>query len=531
MYTVLIVDDERNIRDGLKLIIDWKKYDCSIVGDVDDGELGYLACKELNPDIVITDIKMPKMDGMEMIRKIKEDEISPKFIVLSGFSEFAYAKSAIELGVKSYILKPIDEVELQKSIKTVITEIENSKEKKEIMESYRDLALKDIVDGFSQEQEDITMLLTSINTPLISCDYTCGVIEISELSISSSNDSVSNLETYLNDKGYDIYTFLYRTNQIGFILYQYPSESEKLYTLHQLVSDYLSSDTVFAIGNTYDTVDELSTSFYEAMNALNHKIIKGNNTVISYESLSQQDNVLINDSYQIYEQLERLIEELDTEGCRKLITDYYNDLKNSTDISLLDLQLSTLYFIIPILRKMPNIQSQLTAFLKKDMLSLQEIFRFNTIDALANWLINVVRSIVEIMQKNRIKKNKNIINQIIKYMNENYAENITLSSISEEFYINPYYLSQLFKKKTGNNYLQLLTKIRLNKASKLLKETDMKMYEISEAIGYKNTKYFSKIFEKHYGYKPTDYRRNSNMSTGNILIQPSHQNHINYDLI
>jgi len=265
MYKLLLVDDEIRITRGLKQIIPWEQLNCVVVDTAYNGEVGLRLAEEIKPDIIITDIHMPYMDGLEMITLYKKLNLPTKYIILSGYSDFSYAQKGIEIGINNYLLKPVVEEELERCIHKVIQEIESERQAKE---------------------------------------------------------------------------------QLNHLQAQY----DNLYT---------------SLGKEQEQANESES-----------------------EELSP-----------------------------------------------------------------------------------------------------------------------GLIQDIKKYMHEHHAENLSLVSVAEQFYMNPSYLSQLFMKKTNTTFLQYLTQIRINKSARLLKETDLKVYEISSQVGYKDAKYFSKIFEKTMGKKPVDYRQ------------------------
>ena len=153
-----------------------------------------------------------------------------------------------------------------------------------------------------------------------------------------------------------------------------------------------------------------------------------------------------------------------------------------------------------------QIQLQLNKFLGKDILSLEEISRFQTISQIKNWLTNIFNTIIEIKISTNSSIKRDIIDEIKEYIKLDYGENITLANIAKKFYINPYYLSQLFKKKTGNTFINFITKVRIENAKELLSNGNLRIYEVANKIGYTEAKYFSKVFKKHVGCKPSKYR-------------------------
>lgn len=157
---------------------------------------------------------------------------------------------------------------------------------------------------------------------------------------------------------------------------------------------------------------------------------------------------------------------------------------------------------------MPFMQFQLNEYLGRNILSLESISKFQTIEQLKNWIINTLKSMNELMLKETMPEKKDVIEEAKEYMNRNFTREISLNDISERFFINPYYFSQLFKKKTGETYQSYLTSLRISRAKKLLEETDLKIYEVCSMVGYSDTNHFNKVFERIAGIKPSEYKKN-----------------------
>ena len=155
---------------------------------------------------------------------------------------------------------------------------------------------------------------------------------------------------------------------------------------------------------------------------------------------------------------------------------------------------------------MPYIQFQISEYLGKDIFSLENLSNFGTIEQLKNWIINTLVGMNDLMIKENMPEKNDVVEAAKKYMSKNLSKSITLNDISEHFFINPYYFSQLFKKRTGENYLDYLTGLRIKRARKLLEATDLKVYEICEMVGYTNINHFNKVFERMVGLKPREYK-------------------------
>lgn len=527
-YAVLIVDDEPGITEGLKFLIERYLPECRVVGVAYDGKQGYETAMELQPDLVLSDIRMPGMDGIEMIEQLKKSGYCGRFIILSGYAEFEYARSAIRLGVEEYITKPVDEEELVSVFSRACCSIkeEREKERKAVqmaddLETYsqnmKGYILKDILLNPSLGKIEIREKLEKLTFPLNCGQYGCAVFEI----------GVENLR----DKQNDFFLIMEETARkcLVFsrndILIPYSDHQAALLTAHEKnveyetylnalgrlrreVSDRLKVCVSAGAGLLHHRAEEIRKAFEEARCALNYKVIKGNGFVISYENIRDLTGKpgLIEEND--IKQLETCIDLMDDVGCRQVIEAVFRKIEKEKDLSLTDLQLLSLNLILAGIRKMPFMQFQLNEYLGRNILSLESISKFQTIEQLKNWIINTLKSMNELMLKETMPEKKDVIEEAKEYMNRNFTREISLNDISERFFINPYYFSQLFKKKTGETYQSYLTSLRISRAKKLLEETDLKIYEVCSMVGYSDTNHFNKVFERIAGIKPSEYKKN-----------------------
>lgn len=369
MYTILIADDEMGITEGLKIIIKRVVSDCEIVGVAFNGVEGYNIAMELKPDIIITDIVMPQVNGLDMIKNLKEAGCNSRFIILSGYSEFEYAKKGIEQGVKFFITKPVEEEEIQECLVKVFKEIANERVKTEEIESLR--------------------------------------------------------------KAYE---------------------------------NYMKS-----MNN--DSTDQF---------------------VISEDEISR---------------LENFADIMDSDGCITIIEEIFDRLNLEKNMSFSDLKLKSFSILLYVLKKVPSAQGRLNEYIGKNILSTELISSFKTSAQLKSWLIDSIMKIIEQKSSSNIPVKTDTITEIKKFVTDNFNRDVSLSELASRFFMNPSYLSQLFKEKTGDTYLNYVMKIRINKAKELLKNSDLKIYEICDTIGYSDTNYFSKLFEKLVGCRPSCYRK------------------------
>lgn len=524
MYKVVLLDDQSRITRGLKEIIGWERLGCQVVGEANNGLQGLELIDKTSPDIVITDIRMPKMDGLQMIKVLKQRKQNVEFIILSGYSEFEYAKKGMELGVNFYILKPVDENVFEECLQNVCNKIAEQKQRKDEFLEYKRkssdrqeefscLALREIVDGSTDNAEEIQDLLYYSNIKLDGNSFNCILIEFDDISRACVKKYLKDIKSIIA-RGlagfFDFEAFKYSDYQAGVLI----AHKEKIdfdllcVLLEQIQKELIAftgTNIFIGIGSAAASISGIARSFEQARDALNYKIINEKNTLFLFDKLKNLTDNTFSISKEILGELEKSIYSSDLPGSKIAVEKYFNVLLAEKKLRTRDIQLQCLFVIIAIASKMRSIQFDLNEFVGRDILSLNRISRFKTAEEIKNWLINVISIIIE-MGKIPKSVQKDTFDEIKEYIQTHYFEGLSLNTIAEHFYFNPYYLSQLFKKKTGESYLTYVTKIRMKKAKELLMTTDLKIYEICNQIGYESTRYFNKTFEKLVGCRPTEYR-------------------------
>lgn len=521
MYKVVIIDDEKRIVNGLQKILNWTEMNCEIAGVTYNGKEGLTLVSSLKPDIVLTDIRMPHMDGLEMIKALNEQGCTARFIMLSGYAEFEYAKRGIEIGVSSYLLKPINEIELANTIKELIAGIEKERETNSrinILEKstsrllqFREHLLKDLVIGAIDDAGDIQDIFESLHIPIYETNFACALVELENLVLDASDNTSQDIKEFITQRysGRAI-VFHYSQSQYAMIINnkELLDDDTALKTLNSLqntIFEKYKYPVTIGTGRIFNSLEEISGVFNQALYAINFKAIKGKNIVISYPEASQYPytNFLLPDN--MIQNLEDSIYTMDYKKAASLIHRFFYILVENGNLTPLNLQLQCIGLLLEIARKMNSLQVGLANFIGKDILSIEAISRYKTVDEIKNWMLNTIRSIIEI-KESQSKNAVDIIKNIKDYISEHIDEDITLNSLAEQFFMNPYYLSTLFKKKTGQAYSKYLTDVRIDKAKELLMFTDYKINEISEKVGYCDVKYFQKLFTKSTGCSPSKYK-------------------------
>ncbi|OPH50030.1 DNA-binding response regulator [Paenibacillus ferrarius] len=521
---VVVVDDEKGIVDGLQKMIGRYIPECEIVGVAYSGLEGAKLIQERQPDIVITDIRMPQADGLDMIQLLKEKDCQAKFILLSGYADFEYARRGMQLGVKFYLNKPVEEEELRECVCKVMDEIQEEQAKlqevdelkQEVSSRVMESALRDIIDGDSDNTAHVDELLQIACIPIDRTQLVCVLLEFeSSLGslMESGLDPVFRLIDHMLGQYRGVYRFRYLGAQVAVIVthdsaIEYGELVRGFQRLKEALFSKMKLSVTVGLGTVKGRANEISISFEEARHSLSYKILKGAGVVIAYPDIMSMSGKRQAVPEDMISKLEAGLDNMDEGACAGAIREIFHWLEKEREISPVDLQLQCLSILLSSARKLSLEQLQQNDFLGRNLLILDGLSRYRTLERMETWMLQMIKGIIAFKLEHNIMKKKDVIAEIKEYVSKHYADAISLAELSARFFINPYYLSQLFKQKTGDTYLTFLAQTRINKSKELLEKTDLKVYEICQMVGYSDPQYFAKLFEKLTGCKPSEYRRN-----------------------
>ena len=510
METVFIADDEQSIREGLKKVIDWKSRGFDICGDAANGEDALNRIIELNPSLVILDICMPKMHGIDVIAEARARGYDGKIIIISGFSDFKYAQGAIKYGVTNYLTKPVDEEELESIVKEIYSEIKNRHESDRLISHYKAKARKEILDDLVTGHEDIALLdLDELN---LSADVYQVVMYEQFLKDSDSSpysfaellrvsDSASAFEQF-EKNGHDVVILKGNTSIERFkrFLYHYtetpPQKNSPLGTLF------------LAYGCKVSDLSELPESYEQARALMGRRFFcaEGQHT-LGYselplhptESYELDNNNLNNYCADIEAYLSSFNRKMISHSLDE-ITDYlYN---SNVDVPSMKLFLTDMFLQIK-----EHVNHTYSTF-EIPFLSNSEIIEF--IDR-QFYLYEIISFFTEqfemIMNTIGNSSRDSILDDIIFYIDHNYQNNLKLETIAPLFGYNSAYLGKIFSKTVGESFNNYVDHVRIEHAKQLILDNSYKVYEISEMVGYKNVDYFHKKFKKYVGVSPAEFRK------------------------
>jgi len=538
MFSLLVVEDEEMIRNKILNNIKWKENGFDNVYHAADGLEALDIVKNKDIDIVITDIQMPEMSGIELIREIKRMSKKVRVIIITAYAEFEYARESIKLNVDDFILKPFRSKDLLAIVKKVAEEIirernenyeiENLRRQlRENKETLREKLFHDLLNNsFIGNIEDDLVYLDL--TSLIGKDYFVTVVNISNFAeLIQDNDEeqkyICNLTLYnwivKFLSGYNaiegsnlvstinFYVVNYRADQIVILFF---NETDAVIPLLEELIDRSAKDLGFSLtvglGNKYQNFRDMYISYKEACSAAMLSRIYGKGTVYIFNDLNL-GNKLYSKQLHILTDT-RLYEDLKVgafEEVKKDVADIISQIKGAK--LELDVVNTIINNIVLLSCKTVNELGYNIFDIMDDKFSLNfSIYEINDLIELEEWLFEFFFRINEYISRKRGSRNEQLISKIREYIDANYFENITLTGISKIFGISSGYLSSLFYEYNGMNFIDYLSNLRIQKAKMLLKNSDLRIYEISEKVGYRDAYYFSTAFKKIVGINPTDYR-------------------------
>lgn len=502
MYKLLIIDDEPVVREGIRILLPWEKLGLSICGEGCDGKDGLQKIIAASPDIVLMDIKMPGMSGIEVIKKAKEQGFDGKFIILTGHSDFEFAKSAISLGVRAYLLKPIDEEELAENIRNMVEELEAKKNldayfskselkaKKELLRRLLLYKVENTNIRGELKQYGLNYHMDNYSVAILSPKRTFYQEYIEPEEAKKEEEALLGAveRVYLEDKQVFIgkgYTY----EQLRVLLKQY---SEKRRTIHK--------DNLFiTLGHTVNYWEDIHFSYECAKMLSEYQFLYEEEDLIDINILR---NPKIIQEESLIDLLGSLVEIGDIAGIEEVLKkrrEYYRvNLWKEADVK------------VKITQNLIKIQHKLE---KSYELQKQESLDINEVVDLIKNAYTLERAMVKkyeflISMSNLIggTSSENVIKRMLTYMEKNYKSDLKLESIARMFNYNSAYLGKIFKKGTGESFNNVLDSIRIKNAKRLLTETDLKVYQVSEQVGYGNIDYFYSKFKKHVGISPKEFK-------------------------
>lgn len=490
MRKIVICEDEKMIRLGIQSIVTRSSVPFEEIFLCKNGEEAYEIIKNHEIDLLITDIRMPKKDGITLVKEIQDLPHVPKVVVISGYDDFSYAVELLRYGAKDYILKPIERDKLCK----ILEQLEQEYQEEQITKDVKQIGiqqLKYILLNNNITEAEIMSIEKQLSNYFLQDEY----------SVICTN--------FKPDSGINLESVIYLDDISGHSVFIIKSDAKK-----ELLESFLKNQYV-GISSSYKYLRTFRNAFSEALEARKESFFR-NKYVTEYNRTDDKTGYNENELIP-FEAIDKYVQMLGTdklEEVKKFLVHFMYKTGQG--------RISYKHFeevMISIIESICTTYSNILEDGENKFLEFKNIYSYDNADAYIKTFISRLESINEkLMTEFLDYKNKQKIKKAIIYINENYSKDLNMAVVSNYISMNYSLFSSLFKQIVGVNFVTYLKNIRINEAKRLLECTDKKVIEISNLVGYENEKNFMKIFKSVCGVSPSEYRKNVQMGKQKILM-------------
>lgn len=525
-YTLLLADDEEEVIQIIMRKIDWEGLGFSVIGYANNGVKALEMVEEFQPDVVMTDIKMPYMDGMELSKQIKEEFPATKILIFTGFDEFEYAKEAIHLEIEEYILKPLNSVELSNifmQLKSKLDQEISDKRNAQTLQNYYMESLPFLQANFyatliegKMREEEIFKYLKEYQISFEGPFYSCLVIHTSEGQVPEGMTpqllftSVQKLvEDRLVEK-WKAKSFSYAGNSVLIVQLEQRQDVSELTDECDRFCRYaqrmVGAVVTVGIGQVCEQLEEVYQSYGSAREAVSYRVLYGASRALNMEEIAPQERMEIDSAHEAeLTNLFKMIRLSSEKDIEEAVQQYLNQMSLPTK-TIQQHYIAVMELISALYRFAANYGIGMEEF-SGDIRNLYSSLMEMEPDTLKKWLIKISLFFQQKIISARSKSTNSFISRAKEYVQNNYGdESLSLDSMCEVLGVSNSYFSSVFKKEEGNSFIGYLTNYRMEKAARLLIETNEKSYMIAKRVGYADANYFSYVFKRQYGVSPSKYR-------------------------
>lgn len=525
MYTVYLADDEQLIREGLAATIPWDSLGLKLVGTAEDGKQALKGIQETKPDIVLTDIRMPHLDGLELIGKIRETHPDCRVVIITGHGEFTYAQSAIQLGVSDFVLKPIDVMNLCRTLRRLQRDLDRDRNQQSEVEEMRiqlqradefrlQRQLRRFIMGHTPRQQFmeqipeqlrraramILVLLQMDNFDNLTADMDeetiFSITQKLELSMAKAAENTSMISV---EESSGRYLLLFTGAWKEELRFEVRSYVRRL----RLVEPDMAFTTVTSL--PYDDIGCCQEAYEFVRQGFGYAFQLGNNQDVQPEDIKKgADN-----PFPDIPNVGRVIRSISTFNKKTIREDFEmlaKDIRQTGHNSYLYTHMLVSVVYGEITKLLVDINCPIETILENPLEDYRKILTRTTLDDMLKELYQFVSRICDFLEKN-ISANQSVAERAKAYIGAHYADSsLTLDQVARKMGISSNYFSALFKQSTGSSFINYLTDVRIANAKELLKRGNYKTYEVAMRCGYENPTYFSTIFKRRTGVSPSEYR-------------------------
>ena len=532
---VFLVEDEYIVREGIKNNIDWEKNGYDFCGEASDGELAFPMISEKRPDIVITDIRMPFMDGIELSRMIKEEYPEIKIIILSGHEEFEYAKAAIQIGVEEYLLKPINGDEFLQVVNRVAQKIKEENESRETLQEGEgdenfEYAKRQLLSSLIDDNASLSDAMEQGKKIHLNLMAQCYNIMMLKLQRKNKEQGFSQriLELYktMEDtlKEQDGQSIMFdRAPEGKVILFMGSGEEEIRRNMdvfagqfREILPEYEDVTYFGSVGVPVMRLRELGESYEAASHGFSYRFLTEPNQIVDNHTVFDQTRNEKKFSCSIgsvdiqnldKQKIESFLKGGEMDEIHFFVEEYMKNTGDAGKNSMIFRQ----YIVMDMFFAASHFLTQITdgrEQLGEPFESPEQMQKIvSDLEATVVYIKELFTKVMQVRDAQTTEHNSDVVENAKKYISENYHdEELTLNTVAHEVNVSPNHLSAMFSQKTGQTFVKYLTDVRMHRAKELLKCTSKRSNEICEEVGYRDPHYFSHLFKKNVGCSPIQYR-------------------------
>jgi len=532
MYKIMLVDDEAEVREAIEESIDWKHHGYEFVGSYSNGLEALNSIPIVCPDLILSDICMPFMDGIEMTKRIRQSAPSIKIIILTGHDDFDYAQQSLRLKVHDFIVKPITPRELRALLDQVKLDLDREAETREnaarlqfqLQESLPLLKEKFLETMINSEMSDdeLEAKFAYFNLPTLAPPFLAVSVDIDNLDDSSKERWEQHPEL-LQYAAYKIVTELaenkdvlvFRARHTRIVAIFSGGATEALFeeagriseTIRQYAEKVLKFTVTVGIGVPCASLNEISRSYQSSVAALDYRFVLGNNRVIPMQEMQRPTSLSYSPDHEWNRKFACALKMGTDKETFLLIEQYIGKLKSSgMPIEVCYVQIQSM--MIEVVNSIRELVGNEGDWILQLGSALQHINDFHRLEDIEAWLKKISNEAILLISEQRSDLSQIQVRRAVEYIEQNYRdESLSLMDICNHAHMSKSYLSVLFKQQTGQTMMEYVTRIRLETAKTLLHvHPPIKTIDIAANVGYGDPQYFSVLFKKHTGTTPTEFR-------------------------
>lgn len=533
MYNVLIVDDEYYFRQALKISLPWEELGFRIAGEAKNGEEALALMAEIGPDVVLVDINMPIMDGMEFIQNAKRCGQEAKFIVLTGQSEFVYAKQAVQLGVFNYVLKPIDEEEIRSSLLDIKNLIQKErslrlelddlkKQAEENIPVLRERLLNEWLQGSgTMDPSSSAGRLQYLGIDLSASYYMVVVVDIDSLDDLDSEEDKQIRKFAVQDIAQEFIRSTYQyaschdnNDRFVMIIASPTGANDKMESLceaiRKSVQTNLACTVTIGVGNEYSGFESISVSYKEALYATKHRFVLGGNQVIVHTMIAETGMKVSLFSVEKRSRLLMCMRIGNISETEDWLSDFFQDARTK-NVSMEMLLVAGLEIVSTCLEFLAEMsQSFDEVFQDSDQSDVMQLIQqMNSFSELESWVRTLVFKAMAHVHGRKQTRAVKVVEEVKSYIQSHYGnEELGIEDIAKSVHMNYNHLCFVFKKETSITINDYLTELRIAKAKELFDQGEKVVQYVAGRVGYADANYFGKCFKKYIGIAPSKYVNN-----------------------